>query len=68
MNDLFGLTLNEDAPVEKKAAKKVAVVAKPAYTYCDSRKGIVIKECKLSALCVNSDSLHVFKDIVKYLK
>lgn len=64
MDDLFSLTGDEDLVVEKKAVKKV-VLAKPAYTYCESRKCVIIKEDKLSALCINSDSLHIFKDIVK---
>lgn len=65
MDEAFSLTGDEDLPVEKKAAKKVVASTKPAYTYCESRPCIIIKEDKLSALCINRDSIHIFKDIVK---
>ena len=66
MDDVFNLSSDEDLPVEKKAVKKVAA-KKPAYTYCESRKCVIIKEDKLSALCINSDSLHIFSTKFKNL-
>lgn len=66
MDDVFNLSSDEDLPVEKKVVKK-ALPIKPVYTHCESRKCVIIKEDKLSALCINSDSLHIFSTKFKNL-
>jgi hypothetical protein len=73
MDDVFSLSA-EESMHEKKAAAKAARKAarkveatKPAYAYCESRKCVIIKEDKLSALCINSDSLHIFSTKFKNL-